>query len=254
MPERLELIALPGIPLVEPGDDLVALIVDALAAAETTAEDGDVLVVAQKIVSKAEGRIVDLADVEVSKEARDIAAECEKDSRLVEVILSESERVLRLRPGLLIVVHRLGLVLANAGVDASNVGGGGGEKVLLLPEDPDATCRRLRSALGRRLGVDLGVIVNDSVGRAWRNGTVGMALGAAGVPALVDLRGRRDLFGRHLTVSEEAIADELAAAATLVQGQGEEGLPVVLVKGFRAGGEGAGAATLIRPREEDLFL
>ncbi len=252
MPERLELIALPGIPLVEPGDDLVELIVDALAAAETTAEDGDVLVVAQKIVSKAEGRIVDLADVEVSNKARDIAAECEKDSRLVEVILSESERVLRLRPGLLIVVHRLGLVLANAGVDASNVGAG--EEVLLLPEDPDATCRRLRSALGQRLGVDLGVIVNDSVGRAWRNGTVGMALGAAGVPALVDLRGRRDLFGRHLTVSEEAIADELAAAATLVQGQGDEGLPVVLVKGLRAGGEGAGAATLIRPREEDLFL
>ena len=250
----LEIIALPAMPLVEPGDDLAALIGDGLARAERVLVDGDVVVVAQKIVSKAEGRFADLADVTPSARARELAAQCDKDPRLVELILTESSEVLRWRPGLLIVVHRLGMVLANAGIDRSNVAAGGdSERVLLLPLDPDATCARLRAALAERTGADVAVIINDSVGRAWRGGTVGIALGAAGVAVLDDQRQRPDLFGRPLEVSIEAVADELAAAASLVQGQADEGTPVALIRGFARPGPHAPAGALVRPRDEDLF-
>ncbi len=250
----VRLIALPGLPLIGPGDDLAGHIMDGLARAHLKLASGDVLVVAQKIVSKAEDRYVDLAAVTPSPKARALAEKTDKDPRLVEVIVSESSRVLRHRPGVLIVVHRLGMVLANAGIDSSNVGPvDGGERVLLLPEDPDRTCTRLRAELRRRAGADVGVVVNDSVGRAWRQGTVGMALGAAGLASLQDLRGRRDLYGRPLEVTKVGRADELAAAASLVQGQADEGRPVVLVRGLEAADEPGDAATLMRPESEDLF-
>lgn len=242
----VELLALSGIPIVEPGDDLAALI----RAAAPPFAPGDAIVVAQKIVSKAEGRFVDLASVAPTQRALRIAAETDKDPRLVQVILSESERVLRAVKGVLIVVHRRGYVLANAGVDASNVGEGDG-RVLLLPEDPDASAARLSAALG------VPVIVNDSLGRAWRNGTVGTALGASGLPSLLDLRGKPDLFGRTLRATEIGLADEIAAAASMVQGQAAEGTPVVLVRGLAkllSKGPPRAASSLIRPRENDLFL
>ena len=252
-PRGLELVALPDIPLVQAGDDLAGLVLNGVAAAGRTVEAGDVLVLAQKIVSKAEGRTIDLAEITPSPRARRLAARCHKDPRLVELILSESSEVLRTRPGVLVVVHRSGVVLANAGIDRSNVAADEArERVLLLPEDADETCRVLWETLRQRAGVEVAVIVNDSLGRAWRNGTVGVALGACGLPALVDLHGRRDLFGRALNVAQ-AVADELAAAASLVQGQADEGTPVVLVRGFAAAGEDGGARALIRAKDEDLF-
>lgn len=242
---RLELIALPGVPRVRPGDDLPALIRDSLARLGERLRASDVLVVAQKIVSKAEDRHVALRTVTPSPRARELAAQAEKDPRLVQLILDESSEVLRARPGVIVVVHRLGFVLANAGIDASNVEGE--ETVLLLPRDPDASCARLREALG------VPVAINDSLGRAWRNGTVGTALGASGLPGLLDLRGRPDLNGRALRTTELGVADELAAAASLLMGQADEGRPAVLVRGFPYALRDGSAAELIRPQHLDLF-
>jgi coenzyme F420-0:L-glutamate ligase/coenzyme F420-1:gamma-L-glutamate ligase len=248
------LTGLKGIPLVQPGDDLGALAAAALAGNGIAARDGDVLVVAQKIVSKAEGRIVDLATVAPSPYARDLAAELDKDPRLIEIILSESKRVVRKRPGLLIVEHRLGFVMANAGVDHSNVAAeSADELVLLLPVDPDASARALHEALARRLGKRLAVVVNDSFGRPWRRGVCGVALGAAGLPAVIDKRGHPDLFGRALLVTEIGFADEIAAAASLVMGQADEAIPMVLVRGLEWSAPEADAAALVRPAEHDLF-
>ena len=250
----MELFALHGIPLVEAGDDLAGLILEGYGATGRAPEDGDVVVIAQKIVSKAEGRHADLRDVTPSARAYKLAGQCDKDPRLVELILRESTEALRWRPGLLIVVHHLGMVLANAGIDASNVGHGGDDQhVLLLPLDPDGTCERLRRELAERCGTRVAVIINDSVGRAWRGGTVGTALGAAGVAVLDDLRSRPDLDGRHLDVSIQAVGDELAAAASLLQGQADEGRPVVVVRGFSRRGPEVPAAALVRPKDEDLF-
>jgi coenzyme F420-0:L-glutamate ligase/coenzyme F420-1:gamma-L-glutamate ligase len=236
--------------LVRPGDDLASLIRDALRRAGLALAGGDVLVVAQKIVSKAEGRLVRLATVHPSDEARRLAQRTGKDPRLVEVVLSESRAVLRVRDNLIITRHRLGLVMANAGVDRSNVEGE--DQVLLLPEDPDASCARLGAALAGDCHV--GVIINDSVGRAWRRGQIGTAIGCWGLAALQDLRGRPDLFGRALQVSEAALADQLASLAALLQGQAAEGQPVVLVRGgFAERAAGGAAADLIRPVEQDLF-
>jgi coenzyme F420-0:L-glutamate ligase/coenzyme F420-1:gamma-L-glutamate ligase len=252
---RMTVLALGGVPLVRPDDDLAAIVLDALAAAGETLADGDVLVLAQKIVSKSEGRIVDLATVTPSDEALRLAAETEKDPRLVHLILSEAREVVRYRPGVLVVEHRCGAVLANAGIDASNVepGAEGGERVLLLPEDADASCARLREALRARAGVSVGVVVNDSLGRAWRNGTVGAALGAAGIAALMDLNGRPDLFDRPLKATQIGLADELAAAASLVMGQADEGCPVVLIRGVPYAPAEGSARDLVRDRALDLF-
>jgi coenzyme F420-0:L-glutamate ligase / coenzyme F420-1:gamma-L-glutamate ligase len=217
-------------------------------------EDSDVLVVAQKIVSKAEDRYVDVEMVEPSERAIALAAEVDKDPRFVEVVLSESRRVVRHRPGLLIVEHRLGFVMANAGIDHSNVAAGdGGERVLLLPRDPDGSARVLCDRLGRVFGAKIGVIISDSFGRAWRKGTVGVALGAAGLPVLIDMRGHPDLFGRELLVTETGFADEIAAAAGLLMGQADEAVPMVLVRGLRWSAPELPAAALIRPAEHDLF-
>lgn len=251
---RIELFALAGIPLIQPGDDLALTILAALEGMDLRLEDGDVLVIAQKAVSKSEGRYVDLRSVEPSPRAIELAAATAKDARVVELILAESAEVLRHRPGVVVVEHRLGYVLANAGIDASNVEPeGDAERVLLLPADPDASCGRLRAEFARLTGRDVAVIVNDSLGRAWRLGIVGTALGCAGLPALVDERGRPDLFGRPLQSTQTAPADELAAAASLLQGQADEGVPVVLIRGFACDGAPASGRALVRPRGEDLF-
>jgi coenzyme F420-0:L-glutamate ligase / coenzyme F420-1:gamma-L-glutamate ligase len=249
---RLE--ALAGIKLVEPGDDLGAIAVAAFATNGLMPGDGDVLVMAQKIVSKAEGRYVDISTVRPSAEAEALAAQVDKDPRFVEVVLSESRRVVRHRPGLLIVEHRLGFVMANAGIDHSNVAiDDAGERVLLLPLDPDGSARALREALIAAYGARPAVIISDSFGRPWRKGTVGVAIGAAGLPALVDLRGHPDLFGRRLQVTETGFADEIAAAAGLLMGQADEGAPMVLVRGLSWSAPEVPAADLVRSAEHDLF-
>lgn len=251
----LNLKSVPGLPEVQPGDALALVIAEAMRRAGLGLRPGDVLVVAQKIVSKAEGRIVDLVTVKPRPEAVRLAAKCDKDPRLVELILRESTGVLRTVPGVIIVEHRLGLVLANAGIDQSNLRPGDDHgQALLLPEDPDASAAALREALAAQFGVErLGVIVNDSVGRAWRLGTVGLAIGVAGMTALWDLRGERDLFGRELLVSETGIADQVASAAQIVQGEGDEGTPVVRVRGLERLGPAQTARDLLRPRDQDLF-
>jgi coenzyme F420-0:L-glutamate ligase/coenzyme F420-1:gamma-L-glutamate ligase len=249
-PHELVLTPLPGIPMIAAGDDLAAIILAALRQSGRPLASGDVLVLAQKIVSKAEGRTVDLRTVAPSPRAIALAHETQKDPRVVELILAESTEVLRHRPGVLIVVHRLGLVLANAGIDRSNVGG---DDVLLLPRDPDRSCAELRRAIGNAAGVDVGVMIIDSIGRAWRNGTIGTAIGIAGLGGLLDLRGTPDLFGRALETTEVGLADELAAAASLVMGQAGEGTPVVLARGLGYGRRDGTAQELIRAREKDLF-
>lgn len=251
---QLALTALPGIPLVQPGDDLAALTLEALEAAGLRLETGDILVFAQKVVSKAEGCLVGLSTVTPSPRAVALAVYLQKDPRHVEVILSEAREIVRTRPGVIIVEHRLGYVCANAGVDRSNVAPHDGEEyVLKLPADPDGTCARLRARLREAAGADVGVIINDSHGRAWRNGTVGVALGAAGVPALLDLRGHADLFDYALQVTQVGLADELAAAASLLMGQADEGRPVVHIRGLPYPLREGNAQELIRAKELDLF-
>ena len=246
--------ALTGIKLVEPGDDLGAIAVEALGANGLVPRDGDVLVVVQKIVSKAEGRYVDLATVEASVRATVLAAEVDKDPRFVEVVLSESRRVVRHRPGLLIVEHRLGFVMANAGIDRSNIDSEDGvERVLLLPLDPDGSAAALRRHVAGMFGARIGVVISDSFGRPWRKGIVGVALGAAGLPAYIDMRGRPDLFGRELKVTETGFADEIAAAASLVTGQADEAVPMVLVRGLVWSAPDSPVADMVRPPEHDLF-
>jgi coenzyme F420-0:L-glutamate ligase / coenzyme F420-1:gamma-L-glutamate ligase len=250
----LEVIALNGLPLIKAGDDLVELIASSLKRNGVEPRAQDVLVVAQKIVSKAEGRMVDLATINPSAEAIALAADVDKDARLVEVILSESVRVVRARRNVLIVEHRLGFIMANAGVDQSNVGpADGAQRVLLLPKHPDRSAAALRHGLTALTGADLAVVINDSFGRAWRQGTAGVAIGVAGLPGLVDLRGRPDLFGRTLEVSVIGFADEVAAAASLVMGQADEASPVVLIRGLRWSAPASTAASIVRAPNEDLF-
>ena len=251
----MTLTALPGLPLVRPGDDLAGLIQAGLQAAGLGLENGDVLVVAQKVVSKVEGRTVNLAEVTPSDRARELARPGEKDPRVVEVILRESRRVVRAERGVLIVEHRLGFVCANAGVDHSNVSGEGeaGEWVLLLPEDPDGSARSLRQGLESWSGKLLGVLIIDSHGRAWRMGTVGVAIGVSGFPALVDLRGRPDLYGYRLRITQVGLADEIAAAASALMGQADERRPVVHVRGLPYPLREGSVVELIRPASEDLF-
>ena len=254
MPREVTLTPLSGIKMVEPGDDLGGITIAALRDNSLVPEDGDVLVVAQKIVSKAERRYVDVATVRPSERAIALAAEVDKDPRFVEVVLSEATRVVRHRPGLLIVEHRLGFVLANAGIDHSNVAAqDDGERVLLLPVDPDGSAHTLRQRLMDVFGVGIGIIISDSFGRPWRKGTVGVAIGAAGLPAFVDLRGQPDLFGRELLVTETGFADEIAAAAGLLMGQADEAIPIVLVRGLAWSAPDQPAAALVRPAEHDLF-
>src|SRR5437879_9997975 len=233
MPTQLTITGLAGVPMVQPGDDLAAITLAGFAASGLAPEDGDVLVVAQKIVSKSEGRIVEVATVTPSERAIALAAETGKDPRFVEIVLSESRRVVRHRPNLIVVEHRLGFVMANAGIDHSNVGPDDGtERVLLLPLDPDGSALALQQRLAELCGKRIAVIISDSFGRPWRRGTVGIALGAAGLPALIDMRGQPDLFGRELLVTDTGFADEIAAPAGLWMGQGEEAVAMVLACGL----------------------
>lgn len=254
MASRLELIALEGFPLVEPGDDLGRLIADGLQRNSLELRSSDVLVIAQKIVSKAEGRYVRLADVEPGAEAIALARRTGKDPRQVELILGESREVLRARPGVIIVEHRNGYVHANAGIDRSNIASDPDDpRVLLLPRDPDDSARRLRTALQELTGVAPQVIINDSAGRAWRHGSVGIAIGTAGLDPVRNQIGEQDMFGNVLEVTEPAEADELAAAASLLMGQSTRGLPVVLARGAGLRPSQEGSGRLIRDRGMDLF-
>lgn len=246
--------AVPGIPLIEPGDDLAAILIEHVGRSGIIPRDRDVFIVAQKIVSKAEGRYVNLRDVVPSARATELAAMVRKDPRLIEVILSEAQEVLRHAEGVLITVHRLGVVMANAGVDQSNIEHSEeDERALLLPEDPDASCARLKARMDESFGVEVGVVINDSFGRPWRNGVTGTALGAAGLPSLVSLIGAPDLFGRAMRVTEVAVADELAAAASLLMGQTDDGLPLVHARGLAWDAPARSAAALLRRKEHDLF-
>jgi coenzyme F420-0:L-glutamate ligase/coenzyme F420-1:gamma-L-glutamate ligase len=251
---ELRLIALPDFPQVAAGDDLAALTTAALARAGLGLRTDDVLVFAQKVISKAEGRRIDLADVVPSPKALELARTVQKDPRLVELILRESRRVVRCAKDVLIVEHRLGLIMANAGIDQSNVSDpSSGEFALLLPEDPDASAARLRERLHTLTGCEPGIVVSDSFGRPWRLGTVGVAIGCAGFPATLDLRGRADLFGRELRVTVVGHADEIASAASVLMGQANEARPVILVRGLTSRTPHQPAAALIRPSAQDLF-
>jgi coenzyme F420-0:L-glutamate ligase / coenzyme F420-1:gamma-L-glutamate ligase len=246
--QKVELLAVPGLPLVKAGDDLARLIGGRLTG-ELALRSGEVLVLAQKIVSKAEGRMVELSTVTPSQRAVELGAEVLKDPRLVELILQESVRVVRSRPNVLIVEHKLGLIMANAGIDQSNVAPQDGvERALLLPRDPDGSAAALQKKLGATA-----VLIIDSFGRPWRKGTTGVAIGAAGLPSLIDMRGQPDMFGRILQVTISAFADEIAAAASLVMGQADEAQPVVIVRGLTWKAPNAPAAELIRSSAEDLF-
>ncbi|MEZ5571663.1 MAG: coenzyme F420-0:L-glutamate ligase [Halioglobus sp.] len=254
MTARLELIPLLRFPLVEPGDDLAQIISDALRDNGLILQAGDVLVVAQKVVSKAENRYVRLRDVSVSAEAAELAVQADKDPRQVQLILQESSAVLRVRPGVIIVEHRNGYVHANAGIDKSNICRDAQDpRVLLLPQDPDASARKLRQGLAALCAIAPQVIINDSMGRAWRNGTVGMAIGTAGLEPLYNQIGDVDMFGNVLEVTEPAVADELAAGASLVMGQAAEGCPVVLARGAQLLPSEGGSRSLLRDKSMDMF-
>ena len=252
----LTLTSLQNIPLIRQNDSLADILLNSLEETNISLKDNDILVLAQKIVSKAEGRIVNLAGIAPSVRALELAPQIDKDPRLIELILQESNEVLRVRKGVIVVEHKLGFVCANAGIDHSNVRGEGNEReeyVLLLPEDPDASARKLREEIKTRTGKNIGVMIIDSHGRAWRNGTVGICIGLSGIPAIVDERGWTDLFGYTLKATIVGTADELAAAASLVMGQAAEGTPVVHVSGFPYPlGEGS-LKELIRPKDMDMF-
>jgi coenzyme F420-0:L-glutamate ligase/coenzyme F420-1:gamma-L-glutamate ligase len=254
MAKSITYFAVTGVPLINPGDDLAQIILTSLNAEQFRLQSGDVVVVAQKVVSKAENRYVELRDVLPSDEARTLAAQIGKDPRYVEVVLSETAEVVRHRQNVLIVAHRLGFVMANAGIDQSNIEHvGGEERVLLLPRDPDGSAAALKARLDAAFGVDIGVIINDSFGRPWRNGVVGVALGVAGLPSLLDMIGKPDMFGRPMQVTEIAVADEIAAGASLLMGQAAEGLPVIVVRGLAFDAAARPASALVRPRERDMF-
>jgi coenzyme F420-0:L-glutamate ligase / coenzyme F420-1:gamma-L-glutamate ligase len=250
---QLALMAVPDFPLVEPGCELASMICDTCRRAGIALDDGDVVVIAQKIVSKAEGRYVNLSDVTPSAEAKALAIQLKKDPRLVELVLSESTQIIRARNNVLIVAHRLGYIMANAGIDQSNISHAAGERALLLPVDPDGSAADIKDRLDRAFNIECGVVINDSFGRPWRNGVVGVAIGAAGVCSLQSFVNSPDLFGRPLRVTEIAIADEIAAGASLLMGQAAEGYPVIILRGLRRTANPLPAAALVRPASQDLF-
>ena len=245
---------IPEFPVVQAGDDLAQLITAALAAAKLSLQEGDIVVLAQKIVSLSEGRTVRLDEVEVSAAAEELATQTDKDPRLVELILRESEDIVRAKPGVIIARHRLGLIGANAGIDQSNIDHAAGECALLLPEDPDRSALRLREILTASTDCNIGVIISDSMNRPWRLGTIGTAIGSAGIDVLDDRRGEADLFDRELKVTMTNRADSIAAAAVLIMGETTERTPVAVVRGLSAEGSTQVARDCVRPLAEDLFL
>ena len=265
----LTLTPLKYIPLIRQDDDLADIILNSLRENKIELEDNDILVIAQKILSKAEGQMVNLTTVTPSQRASQLAEQTEKDPRLIELILQESSEVLRTRSGTIIVEHKLGFICANAGIDHSNVDSpllsgrvperveGSGVRsedwVLLLPQDPDLSSRKMRDDIQSKTGKRIGILIIDSHGRAWRNGTVGISIGMSGIPGLEDLRGKPDLFGTELRITQVGAADELAAAASLMMGQAAEGTPVVHVRGFPYPLREGSLKELIRPKEQDMF-
>lgn len=249
----IQILPLHGIAEIAPGSDLAGTLLAALDRTGLALQPGDILVVTQKVVSKAEGRFVDLADVCPGARARELAGITNKDPRLVELVLSESSVVVRSVPGVLITRHKLGHVMANAGIDQSNIGPGGGERVLLLPLDPDQSAELLALGIDARCGIRPAVVISDSFGRPWRQGVVSVAIGVAGLPALLDRRGDMDRDGRRLEVTQIAVGDMIATAAGLATGEGAEGIPAVLLRGYSVAGAARPAADLVRPLAEDLF-
>jgi coenzyme F420-0:L-glutamate ligase/coenzyme F420-1:gamma-L-glutamate ligase len=242
-----------GVPEVRPGDDVAALLWSGFDALRMAPQDGDIVVVTQKIVSKAEGRFRRLSDVTPSDDAHRLAHVTGKDARLVELVLRESSAVVRAAPNVLVARHKLGMVLANAGIDRSNLGGDAQDLALLLPADPDASARGIGEALSARAGGKIGVVISDSFGRPWRLGVVNVAIGAWGVPSLIDRRGDMDRDGRRLEVTQIAIGDLLASTAGLAMGEAAEGIPAAIVRGCAWKADAAPASTLLRPIVEDLF-
>ena len=251
---KLELIALPNIPEVVPDDDVGQLICEALISAEITPQLHDIITIAQKIVSKAENRYVYLDDVVPSEQALILAQEVDKDPRLVELIVREMDEVSRKRVGVLVVRHRLGFVSANAGIDRSNVQQDErGERVLLLPVNPDGSAEKIRQKIRQNFGVDIGIIIADTHGRPHRSGNVGVAIGVAGIPAVLDKRGTTDRYGFVLKSTISGVADEIAAAADLLLGQAAESTPVVLIRGLKLPAIEGKASDIYRPKEFDLY-
>ena len=245
-------IALPGVPMVQAGDDIPQLILDALGRADLTIQSGDIIVIASKIISKSEGRFVSLNDVIPGEEAVKVAEEVDKDPRIVELVLSESTGISRSRKGVLVTEHRLGFVSANSGLDASNVDGTN-DRVLLLPVNPDKSANDLRDSLKQKTGAEVAIIITDTHGRPFRLGNVGVAIGVAGMQALWDRRGEQDLFGREMVATILGYGDLVASAAHLIMGEGAEGLPLVLIRGLQfPRGEGQ-AKDLNRPPEMDMY-
>ena len=252
----ITLTGLKDIPFINQGDDLADIIDNSMHKSNLALENNDILVLTQKIVSKAEGRMVNLASITPGESALELALRTEKDPRLVELILNESKSILRTRPGTIIVEHKLGFICANAGIDHSNVAGKGvssEEMVLLLPKDPDLSAEGIRRKLERLSGKRIGILIIDSHGRAWRNGTVGISIGMSGIPGLLDERGWKDLFGYTLKITVVGVADELAAAASLLMGQAAEGIPVIHVRGFPYPLSEGSLKEIIRPVDQDLF-
>lgn len=245
--------SIPNLPLIKAGDDLAALIVNAATSAGITLQEGDILVITSKIVSKSEGRRIDLRTVTPSPSALEWAAKTDKDPREVELVLRESVEVSRFRKGALVVRHKLGFTSANAGIDHSNVGAEGEDWVLLLPENPDASAQKLCEGIRALTGAKVGIVISDTHGRPHRLGNIGVAVGVAGIPAWLDLRGRPDLFGRTLQHTDIGVADEIAAAADLLSGQAAEGLPVTLVRGLKLPAIEGKASDLYRKPEMDMY-
>lgn len=251
---KTELIALDHFPLVKPGDDLVALILESVQKNHLQLQHGDVIVLAQKIVSKSENRYVDLTLITPSPAAVELAQKANKDARAMEVLLGESKEVIRTRTNVVIVEHNNGYVHANAGIDHSNIKQvEGKELLLLLPKDPDLSAKKLRTGIKDKTGIDVNVIINDSFGRAFRNGVCGVCIGSAGFEVIDNKIGHQDLFGNILQITEIAIADEIAAGASLVMGQADEGRPVVIVRGLTLQPSEQGSTALLRKKEHDLF-
>jgi coenzyme F420-0:L-glutamate ligase/coenzyme F420-1:gamma-L-glutamate ligase len=246
--------AVPDFPEIAPGDNLDEIVVKALTACGYQYHERDVFIFSQKIISKSENRYVDLDTVTPSPRARDFAVKTGIDPILVEVILEQSRKILKYREGLIIAEHKNGFVMANAGIDRSNLGHDRENCVLLLPEDPDASCARLKQKLDSRYGIDSSVMICDSVGRPWRVGTVGIALGCAGIPGTIDLRGKPDLRGRELKTSEVGYADQIAAAASLIMGEVDEGQPFVIARGLNWEAPNQPAKQILRSPENDLFI
>lgn len=252
MQDAVTLWPVPGLPLIQQGDDLPSLIAEAFSRAGVALETGDVLVVSSKIVSKSEGRLVNLDDVIPSDEALRYADMTGKDPRIAELVLHESQSVSRVAKGVMVTHHRLGFTSANAGIDQSNIEGGD-TSALLLPLDPDTSAGAIRRRLYELTGAEVGIVVSDTHGRPFRLGNVGVAIGVAGVPAVLDLRGNTDLFGRVLKITQNGYADLISSAAHLVCGEGSEGLPVVLLRGLKYETADGKASDMVRPPEQDLY-